>query len=366
MAAVTLYGWVNGTLAAGVARLDQRLDFDATTLAAHLATFAIGLIVAGTGRLDRLSRYQQLAPLIFAATLIPFVTAPHAFVSLASAAVLGASGSITLANAQATITADSETDGNRVLVTANVFAALTAVASATLVGAVPLGLVGVTTVPAVAAAVWIVHRGSDGRSMHVAPRRRAGPPNRREGIGLVLVGLVVAIEFSIGNQIASYFNATGAGVVGEYGAAILFVGLSGGRIATALSLPRAGAAGRWILTAALVALTMALASVQLADPVPLRVIALAAAGVALGPLYPLAIALTLDSARDRNTTSSHTTAAIGTALIVTPLSVGGISDSVSSQAGFAIITTLAVVATTTSMLAGRSTPESPGPHLLDR
>lgn len=64
-------------------------------------------------------------------------------------------------------------------------------------------------------------------------------------------------------------------------------------------------------------------------------------------------ATTIDAARHRHDTFTHTTAAIGTALIATPTLVGTFSDIISPSAGFAVITVLAVVAAALACVTAR-------------
>lgn len=361
VAAIAIYGWVNGTLAAGVARLDDRLRLDATVTALHLVAFATGLILAGSIP-TRPSIGRRSAPVVFAVALVPFLQAPHVSVSLLAAVVIGASGSITLADSQTTITTDGAS-GDRVLVYANVGAALTAAGGAALVAAVPLSLVSVTAAPAIIASAWVSTRTAPTWLTPAAPERGparqpsvSGMPNRVEFAGLTLVGLVVAIEFSLSNQIVAFLNASQPQSFNDVAPTIVFLGLAVGRTAAAAchALDR-----NRVLIAALLVLAAGLALVVLAEPAAVRFGALAVVGASLGPLYPLAIGRTLDQARRRDRTSAHSTAAIGVALLSAPLAVGILTDSVSPTAGMSLVAILAFGALVI-VASGRADVPAPG------
>ncbi len=99
---------------------------------------------------------------------------------------------------------------------------------------------------------------------------------------------------------------------------------------------------RRTLLTALVILAIALNVLQLTDSEAIRLGTLLIVGAALGPLYPLAIASTLDLARNKEAASSQSTAAIGAALLAAPAMVGTISDTISPIASINFVTALVV------------------------
>lgn len=338
--AICIYGWVNGTLAAGVARLSHRFDLDATIIALHLAAFAVGLVVAGSVPTRRLIG-RRLAPVVFASALVPFLQAPHPSASLVAAAIMGATGSITLADSQTAITTD-HLRGNRTLVYANVGAAITAASGAALVATAPLSWLSVTALPAVAAAIWLVTHAPGSLPVDlITGAPDAIRPNRIEFAGLCLIGLVVAIEFSLSNQIVAILDASSSTTWNNAAPTILFLGVAAGRIAMIVghTLDR-----NRVLITSFVALSAGLAVVQTTDPTVVRLSAIGLVGAAIGPLYPLSVGRTLDQARRRDRTSSHSTAAIGSALLIAPLAVGVTSDRISPNAGLLLIILLSLVA----------------------
>lgn len=349
IAGIALFGWANGTLAAGAARLNDRLDLTATVTALHLALFAVGLIAAGAIPPQKIPG-RHVAPIIFALALAPFVGAPHPIISLTAATIIGAAGSITLADAQATITQDDNIDAQRTLVIANIGAAITAAIAAALVAVLPITSAAAAALPPIALGLWA--SAARRTNAPAAPTIKAPTkmrPTHQEVAALTLVGLVVAVEFSLGNQIVSYLDNTNPAATRSTTApTILFIGLALGRTIAAVASSRPP---KQTLLAALALLAIAMTAIQLSETETTRLTLVLVVGAAIGPLYPLAIASTLNLARDPKTTSSQSTAAIGIALIATPAIVGTISDTISATASLnfviALVACCAIIASTT-------------------
>lgn len=361
-AAIALYGWVNGTLASGVAHLDERLGFSATLVGAHLAAFAAGLLV--TGALPTVERLARIAPLVFGTTLVWFLAAPNAAVSLAACALLGASGSLTLARAQIVLVDPLvSADPARTLMVANVVAAGTAAISAALVGAIDERLVIVTTAPAVGLAIvaFGMHR-----TIAAAPTVPASPDSNQrrpvaEMIGLALIASYVAIEFTVANQLSGFLVGVGIGAgVSSTAAGVMFAGIMLGRILVALSGTDRTAAVT-IGAAATTFLALVVVTVAPSDPAVLATVLLL--GMALGPLYPLLITRILAASATPARTSALATSAIGTALLVAPPSVGAARDVLGDRAGLSVLTVLAAAAVVMTVVLAVSRPSRPTPQV---
>lgn len=363
-AAIALYGWVNGTLASGVARLDDRLGLGATLVGAHLAAFAVGLIV--TGASASMERLAPLAPVVFATTLVLFLAAPHPVVSLVACVVLGVSGSLTLARAQALL-ADPQVsaDPARALMIANIVAAATAAIAATIVGLVAPRLTVFTPVPALVLAVIALdarHAAiASATGDAVAPNPTPNGVDQRrprrtavDVVGLTLVAVCVAIELTVANQLTGHLVGVEVSErVSDGAVGMLFVGLTLGRILVAAI----GTDGTpHITTSAAITAFVALVGVTVAPNDPVVVAAVFVLGLALGPLFPLVIARVLAAANDPARTSALTTSAIGTAVLVAPPSAGAARDIVGDRAGLALLTALAAVAVALTLFA---TPDRP-------
>lgn len=335
-AAIALYGWVNGSLAAGVGRLQARLDLSATLVALHLICFAIGLVAAGSR--PQIARAIPTPDLIFAGLLLPFLLAPHPAVSLGAGILLGMAGSVSLAAAQHDLASQDQLDTSRALVSANIAAAMTAAAATAVLPILPDTWIGMSVlIPATLAT--LARRPSNSRPSPAHPADHA-PLRRQELPALLTVGIVVAVELTLANQVIAFLRATGATDVADSGPLVLFGGLTLGRIAAVATTERRT---RTALLSAITVTSLALLPVWLLTAPPPRLVALAVAGLGIGPLYPLAISVLIKDAVSAHAASFRSTAAIGTALIVAPLLVGGLSDLAGPRVGFGLLFALTAI-----------------------
>lgn len=348
VAAIALYGWVNGTLASGVAQLDDRLGLGATLVGAHLASFAVGLLV--TGALTNSQRLAPFAPAAFATTIVLFLAAPHPAVSLTACLVLGASGSLTLARAQAVLADPLVTaDPPRTLMIANVMAAGTAATAAAAVGVVDPDQAVLTTAPALVLAL-VARRSRAVKSAapivdldvpELRERRRPGR-SATERASLILIAVFVAIELAVANQLTGHLvGVDAAEIVSDTAVGVLFVGLTLGR---ALFAVIGASRTPGVMTAAATTTMIALLVITIAPNDPVIVVAVLALGFSLGPLFPLLIAHVLAASDEPARTSALTTTAIGTAVLLSPPTVGATRELVGDRAGLSLLTALAAVA----------------------
>lgn len=363
-AGIVLYGWVNGSLAAGMIRLDDRFSMGATLVGAHLAAFAIGLLV--TGALPRAARVAGAAPLVFATTLVWFLTAPRPLASLAAALVLGASGSLTLGRSQAVLTSPAvAVDPTRALMIANVVAAGTAAAAAASIGLLAPSLTVVTTLPALALGTIALGLPDVGTAPVARSADAAGTPDRRTSpsgpqlIGLVLIASYVAIELTVANQISGFLAAVDVDeTVARLAVGVLFTGIVVGRLMVSVTGTERSAStisGAAVMTAISLAITVA------APNDVVVVLSVFVLGVALGPLYPLLVAQLLGGSSIPARTSALSTSAVGLALLVTPPSTGAARDALGDRAGMLVIVavaTIAIVLVMTLNSTGSTSPES--------
>ncbi len=332
-AAIALYGWVNGTLAAGVGRLQVRLDLGATVVALHLICFAVGLVAAGSR--PRLSRAIPAPDLVFAGLLLPFILAAHTAISLSAALLLGMAGSVSLARAQHDLATQDRIDISRALVAANIGAAMTAAAATAILPPLPDPWIGISVIIPVSLAL-LARRKSNVQS-HT---RSLAQLRRQEVPALVTIGIVVAVELTLANQVITFLRATGASDVAESGPVVLFVGLTLGRI---IAVATTGRRTRTALRLAIVVTSLALLPLWLLTAPSPRLVALAVAGLGIGPLYPLAVAVLLKNAASAHSASIRSTASIGVALVVAPLLVGGLSDLAGPRVGFGLLWALTAI-----------------------
>ncbi|MDY7100113.1 MAG: hypothetical protein S0880_02895 [Actinomycetota bacterium] len=355
MAGIGLFGWGNGVLSAGVARLADQLDLPATIVGAHLLAFAVGLGTAGVLRPRLRADVDRPAPVVFATAMTLLALAPSASVSLAAALLMGLAGSPTLASAQARLGGGGDR-GTRLLLWSNVLAALTAAASAALIAALAGGPVALVLVPPVVCGVALV---ALVEPMPHRPGTGAGTAGRQHRIdrplvaALALISTIAAIESTLAAHLAPFLDDTGVPPgVALAAPFLLFGGQVVGRIVSTVR-PPADPTRALLLTFAAVAAAFA-PLLLLATPWRLVLVALVGAGIAAQ--YPLAIVVTLglDPARAAMI-SSYSTAAVSIALVTSPSLVGALSDLATPRVGFAWIGVLLVAGAT---LAATSTHRS--------
>ncbi len=357
--AIGLYGWVNGSLAAGVVRLDERLDLSATVIALHLVFFAVGLIGAGllNQRLPRLVRRHATA--LFAAALIPLLAAPHAAMSIAAALALGGFGSLSMAAAQAAIARVGGARSARILLIANLAAAATSALSAFAIGAVAVELAVLSAVVALAVGVYarvapepsgvdepeagdaareVALDHADGGARDAQPARTPLPVLA----GLLMAGCAASIEYTLANQLGSFLIDTG--VTASWAAlapSLLFAGLTAGRV-VGVFITRV--APMRILSVSLFITGAGLIPIWLLDSAWPRLAATFGVGVGLGSLYPLTVSVILAASPHPERTSAHTTVAVGISLLTAPLITGVVTDITTPRQGFTMIVAIAGLA----------------------
>ncbi|GAB4511010.1 MAG: hypothetical protein Tsb0020_28660 [Haliangiales bacterium] len=354
--AIGLYGWVNGSLAAGVVRLDERLDLSATVIALHLVFFAVGLIGAGllSQRLPRLVRRHATA--LFAAALIPLLAAPHAALSIAAALALGGFGSLSMAAAQAAIARVGGARSARVLLIANLAAAATSALSAFVIGAVAVELAVLAAVAALAVGVYarVAPEPSGVDALGAGDSAQGSALDRASGdgaldaraartplpvlAGLLMAGCAASVEYTLANQLGSFLIDTH--VTASWAAlapSLLFGGLTAGRV-VGVFITRV--APMRTLSVSLLIVGAGLVPIWLLDSAWLRLAATFGVGVGLGSLYPLTVSVILAASPHPERTSAHTTVAVGISLLTVPLITGVLTDVTTPRQGFTMIVAL--------------------------
>jgi len=317
-------------------RADLRLSYAQGSL--HPSAFAAGMIVAGLGG-DRLARAWGRRPTLIlggaglALGTILLVSGRTLALTLSGALVMGALGTLLLVLVPA-ILSDAHGEGRATALTeANVVASLCAVLAPLALGAGAATRLG-WRAALVLGAVAVVPLAR--RMRHAL----LGLPARSAGLGRgdarlpagywaywVVIVCAVSIEFCTIFWAADFLHAVAglprsvaAGLVGVFLGGVLLGRVAGSRLTRRLAAVR-------ILPVALAVAAVGFPVYWLVPSTPARVAGLFVAGLGVGPLYPLALALAVGAARGQSATASaRASLASGVAILVAPLALGWLAD----------------------------------------
>jgi fucose permease len=192
------------------------------------------------------------------------------------------------------------------------------------------------------------------------PSNPQGAAQPRSQLGRVywtywlLLTISVGVEFCFGVWSASFLERIG-GFVREHaviGSSLFPLGVLAGRIFGTLAIRRLGA---WRL--AFVSLCAAFCGFfvfWLSGPAWLTLVGLGVSGVGVANLYATSLTLALSAEPDEAAqAAARTSMASGSAIILTPLILGALADSVGLFAGYAIVPILVLMGMASLCLASR-------------
>jgi predicted MFS family arabinose efflux permease len=343
-----LYGLGNAT---PYLRADLGLtDFQAGL---HASALAVGVLMAGVAA-DQVARWVgtrwlldlAVACLVLALGLI--VLAPNLPVSLSGALLIGFGGGLLGTDINVRLIRPNGVETRRVMGQANALSMVTAAAAPVAIGLAVAWLHAwrlalLVPVAAFLALAAIRPRASEARSS-VRPRRMRLPS--AYWFAWLLLVLGVSIEFSFvfwGSTIVA--DRTGLSSADSTLLASLFVaGMFTGRAAVGRGFG-AGRAPRGILAAGLVVVLLG-ASLMWVSTLPLvSGIGLFVGGLGLGPVWPVGLAVALQSAPAAPlSAAARATLASGTAVLLAPSALGLASDVVGVAGAWPIILLLGCAA----------------------
>ncbi len=346
-------------------RRDLHLGYSAGGL--HFTAFAAGMIAAGlignrvTLRLGR--------PVVFwggaagmAIGAVGLVAARQVALTVASAGAMGLLGTLLLVTIQAVLSDEHGARRTQALTESNIAASLCSGLSALLVGlcqAAGLGWRAALLFP-IGLLLFIVvryrHAPLPTRAPAAAGRAAdAGPPARLPALFWIywaVVALTVAAEWSMafwGTDYLQHVDALDASVAATVMSFYLFVTvaarLAGSRLARTVS-------SGVLLVAAIGVALGGFALFWLAPRGPLTLVGLFGAGLGIANLFPLGLATGLGIAPARSDlASARISLAAGLAILVAPLTLGGLADRIGIRAAYGVVPLLLLCAGATALVA---------------
>ncbi|MFN8622391.1 MAG: hypothetical protein U0869_16785 [Chloroflexota bacterium] len=331
----------------------------------HSSLVAIGLLTAGliADRADRragASRVHAAAALVGAGATLLLAWAPAFAVTLLAALLIGLTAGLFLGHVNGLLGSDGGPEARVRLLRANVF-----------------GIAGPFVVPIVIALGIAIGVGWQLvlvpslvlLAMTFRDALRHGIPLASRAVGAagrlprpywwswLLVVTVVGVEFAIVFWAVTLVQRqTGATVAdATLVAALFYLGMLLGRLA--LSFPALGERSPRLLVRGglLLAIGGALL-VWLAPDARLSALALLVAGLGVAGQYPLCAALALESGGGAPAAAARLTLASGTAILLSPLLLGALADSVGVGVAWLMVPALAVAGLALTLVVGRPAP----------
>jgi len=366
-----LFAYLLNALGASTERLRSDLAVSQAVVGLHATAFAAGLVVGGlTG--DRVSGRLGRGPTVMAgaagmaAGVVLLAAGRIAPVTLGGALLMGLAGSLLLVVAPAYLADRHGAGAGAALALANAVASVLGALAPFLVGAaVAIGLgwrsafaVGAAVLLAVALGFW--RAGGDvepaARASGVDSGGRARRLPRTYWWWWATLVLVVSVEFSFVFWTAEELRtAAGAAPALAAGSVAVFVlAMAAGRLAGGRLLGRSRA-----LTMLRTGLALSVAGFVLfwlAGAVAPALAGLAAAGLGVAMLYPLALAGAIAAVPGRSDLATGR-AALGSGVAIggAPFVLGWLADGYGVHAAYLVVPILAAGAWATSALAARST-----------
>jgi fucose permease len=349
-----LLGFAQSSLGPILPTLREELDFSYALGGVHLSTFALGALLASVaapravGALD-LRRVLWLSVCGMAGGCLLLAVARSATVTLLATGVIGVFTAWIVAAVQALLSAHHGANRTVALVEVDVAASLGAFVAPLAVAAAQSVGAGWRAVLVSAAAAGVLLTASRGRMPF--PRRGSFSPEEpptgplRLGYALVLIFSVVAVEWSVGFWAATVLHdrAEAGMATAAAGAGAFFGAMLAGRVLASALVRRATA--RAIMTAAL---SLALAGYPFfwfARTPELAVFGLLVVGLAIAPMFPLAISLGLRHSPDHPVPVVARMGVVGSfAILAAPYSLGELADRLSLFAALGAVPVLLVLA----------------------
>jgi MFS family permease len=327
--------------------LRDELGFSYTVLGFYSVLWAVGAALAGAGfawAARRLSRGallwgSALGTVGGAALFALGATVP---VTLLGAAVFGLAGTTLLAVVQAVLSDRHGSRRDRALTEANVGAGASAVFAPLVLGALAASAVGWRATFALPAVVLVVlYLRYRREPLPAAAQQHTGPGSG----GLPLACWLFAVLTAVGSAIEFclvYFGPpmlVDAGLSAAAASTALggnFLGILIGRLLGARLTRRPGR-GPTLLYASLALTAVSFTLFWLTDRPVLAVLGLFLCGVGVANLYPLALALTLETARGReDRANARTQLIVGVVAAVSPYLLGSLADQHGLAAAFTL------------------------------
>ncbi|MFF4776404.1 MFS transporter [Microtetraspora fusca] len=336
----------------------------------HLSAMAVGGLVASVlaGPVRRkLGRGRLLlcAGLLVAAGGVGFAVATTPTISVASAFLVGLGGSVCLISGQAALVGLHGPRSARMIIELNLAYSLGAAlgtAALPLVAGSGLGWRGFGGLHAVLLCLVVVPlmlgtaRSADPPA--VPPRRAASGVRRgRPAFGVVAAALSVAVEWSFALWVATYLHD----VVGldraqaSWGTSLMLTGVIAGRAAGSRMVARV--APQHVLTGSLLTCGLAFGLLNASHSTTAVVGAAAVAGLGIANLYPAAVAMVIGGDPSRaDTAMARCSLATSTSLMISPVLLGWLADSVGLARAFTVVPVFVVGALAAIRLAGGPRP----------
>ena len=306
------YGWGLGIVNAGAVLLGLRLDVAPALVAGHLTAFSIGLFLVGISDLLLVRSVRVTSPALLGLAGLGLLLAPSVIVSLAAALVVGATGSVVLAQSQRLVTAGRPDD--RWLMWTNASTALAVAASSGLVAvlgtpllvALPGLLAGLASTTAKlppdedgAADERPAPPADPATGRHALPGEQATPAMRSGERAapvrpvdprlLLLVVLAVGTELTLANRLPDHLVRSGLDGIAALAPALVYVGVAAARSWLALRRPRPLPA----VTASAGIVAVAVITLLLMHNAVSGVVAVMVGGMGAGALFPVDASATL-------------------------------------------------------------------------
>ncbi len=349
-----LLGFVQSSLGPILPTLREELGFSYAVGGLHLSTFALGALLASlaapraVGALD-LRRVLWLSVCGMAGGCLLLAAARSATVTLIATGVIGVFTAWIVGVVRALLSAHHGANRTVALVEVDVAASLGAFVVPLAVAAAQWLGAGWRAVLVSAAAAGALLTASRGRMPF--PRRGSPSPDEppggplRLGYALLLVFSVVAVEWSVGFWAATVLHdrAEAGMATAAAGASAFFGAMLAGRVLASALVRRATA--RAIMTAAL---SLALAGYPFfwfARTPELAVLGLLVVGLAVAPMFPLAIALGLRHSPAHPVPVAARMGVVGSfAILAAPYSLGELADRLDLFAALGAVPVLLVLA----------------------
>jgi fucose permease len=351
--------------------LKNELNLSYTVASLHFTAFAVGILLVGLlGHLviDRVGRRASLwiaAGGMALGTLL-LLAGRSAAVTIAGSFVMGVIGSLILAIVPSAL-ADQFGESRAIAISeANVLGSFAGAVSPLLVGWFAHSAAGwrmslwiFILAPAV---LWLFFAKTGAPASSASALQAQASHARlplRYWVFWIDIVLVVSVEFCMIFWSANYLES-GIGMLKADAAQAVSLFLGGmivGRYAVS-RLVKGAATTRWIVTSLLVAAAGFFAYWQTTS-IPVALAGLLVAGLGVAGLYPLILSLALGAAGEATVQGgARATLASGSAILLLPLILGRLADSVGIRSAYALVGALLLAALLTTLLATRLSPRA--------
>ena len=331
-----------------MAFLGPELGLSHAMTGAHLSAFAVGMIAVGSAgervnrRVGRPASFWGGA-IVMGLAMVALLLADQPGRSLTACLIMGLAGTSLLVTIQAALADHHPGWAGIALAEANVVAMLAVTGAPLLIGAAAsevgyrFGVVPILALIVVApllARTVVVPAGA----AHGVAANAGQSLGTRFWTWWVVILVNVATEWCLVFW-TPLLLAAGGGLSTEASASALglfFGAMFAGRLLGSRLLRRYAPAP--LLRTSLAVLAVGFALMWLAPPLALKLLGVAIAGFGVANLYPAGLGLALDAAPEqRDAASSRVVFAVGLALLLAPLLLGGLADRIGIENAFAVL-----------------------------